>query len=110
MRIVSRILLCLLLVVFFSSAKSVAAPAKTPPPATRGKVLAVDAKAKTVTLEPGPGAPPVQCVFDDQSTIEINDKDSTVAQVKKGLYIRSLRLDSSTPPVVQDLDLTSKGD
>ncbi len=88
----------------------VAAPAKKVPPATRGKVVAVDAKAKTVTLEPGPGAPPVQCVFDDQSTVEINDKDAKLGQVKAGLYVRSLRLDSSTPPVVQDLDLTTTGD
>jgi len=71
--------------------------------------VAVDAKAKTITLEPSPGAAPVKCVLDDQSTVEVDDKTVTLAQIKNGLWIRSIRLDSSTPPLVEDLDLTTSG-
>ncbi len=79
-------------------------------PPTRGNVAAVDIKANTISLVLYPGDAPVTCVINDQSTIEVNDKSVTLKQVRKGLWIRSARLDSSTPPVVEDLDLTSVGD
>ncbi len=82
--------------------------AKKPAP-TRGRVIAVDLAAKQLTLESSPGSAPQKCVVTDQSTIEINNKTSTLKQVKNGLWIRSMRLDSSSPPVVEDLDLTTKG-
>ena len=109
MRITCGLFLCLLLLVTVASLDAVSAATTKPPPSTRGKVLAVDAKAMTVTLEPSPGSAPVKCVFDDQSTVEINDQSATIKQIKTGLHIRSMRLDSSTPPVVEDLDLTSAG-
>ena len=107
MQITSRLFLCLLILVTIPSLDAVTAATNKPPPSTRGRVLAVDAAAKTVTLEPSPGSAPVKCVFDDQSTVEINDQSATIKQIKAGLHIRSIRLDSSTPPVVEDLDLTS---
>jgi hypothetical protein len=98
------LLLCLLPPGAWASAKK---DAGSP---TRGNVAAVDVKANTISLVLYPGDPPVTCVVNDQTTIEVNDKSVTLKQVRKGLWIRSVRLDSSTPPVVEDLDLTSVGD
>lgn len=82
--------------------------AKKLPPATRGKVIDVNAAAKTITLEAAPSAPPQKCVLNDLSTVEIDNQSVTIQKIKPGLWIRSMRLDSSTPPVVEDLDLTTK--
>ena len=86
---------------------AVAAAKKKAPDPTRGKIIAVDIKEQSITIEASPGADPQKCVFNDLSTIEINNKTSTPKQLKAGLWIRSFRLDSSTPPVVEDLDLTT---
>jgi hypothetical protein len=86
-----------------------AATKKPVAPITRGKIISVDLKTNMVTLEAAPGQPPQQCVLNDQSTVEVNDKTVTPKQIKTGLYIRSVRLDSSNPPVIEDIDLTNKG-
>jgi hypothetical protein len=110
MTFTTRSLLCLLLLSGILTVEASAAPAKKLPPSTRGSVLSVDLAAKTVTLEAAPGAAPQKCLFNDFSTVEINNKNATFKQVKAGLWIRSVRLDSSTPPVVEDLDLiTARG-
>jgi len=92
-------------------AEAAAATAKkTLPPSTRGSVLSVDLTGKTVTIEAAPGAAPQKCALNDFSTFEINNKNVTIKELKAGLWIRSVRLDSSTPPVVEDLDLiTARG-
>lgn len=60
-----------------------------------------------VTAQLTPKGKPISFTFNDQSTIEINGKSATVRQLKAGLWVRSIQLDSSSPPVVEDLDLTS---
>ena len=102
-------MLCLLLLSGILTVEA-AAPVKKLPPSTRGSVLSVDPASKTLTIEAAPGAPPQKCVLNDFSTVEINNKNVTIKEIKAGLWIRSVRLDSSTPPVVEDLDLvTARG-
>jgi len=109
MAFTTKLVLCLLLLAgIFLADVSAAAPKKTAPPSTRGKVVSVDVAGKSITIEAAPGAPPQKCAVNDFSTIEINNKTSTIKQVKSGLFIRSVRLDTSTPPVVEDLDLTTR--
>jgi hypothetical protein len=105
-----RLLLCLVLLSGILTTEALAAAAKKLPPSTRGSIQSVDLAAKTVTIEAAPGSAPQKCVLNDFSTVEINDKSATIKQIKAGLWIRSVRLDSSTPPVVEDLDLiTARG-
>ena len=111
MTFATKLLLCLVLLSgSFTADAAAAAAKKTLPPSTRGSVVSVDAAGMTVTIEAAPGAPPQKCVLNDFSTVEINNKNVTIKQIKSGLWIRSVRLDSSTPPVVEDLDLiTARG-
>jgi hypothetical protein len=111
MTFATRLLLWLVLLSGIFTANAAAAAAKkTSPPATRGTVVSVDPAGKTVTIEAAPGAAPQKCVLNDFSTVEINNKSVTIKQIKAGLWIRSVRLDSSSPPVVEDLDLiTARG-
>jgi hypothetical protein len=96
-----RLLLCLVLLSGILTTEALAAAAKKLPPSTRGSIQSVEA---------APGSAPQKCVLNDFSTVEINDKSATIKQIKAGLWIRSVRLDSSTPPVVEDLDLiTARG-
>ncbi len=99
-----------LLLVFSVLTLAASAATKTPPPPTRGKITNVDQSSMTVTAQLTPGAKPITFTVNDQSTIEINDKSSTIKQLKPGLFIRSIRLDSGSPPSVEDLDLTSASD
>ena len=110
MTFTTRHLLCWVLLFGILTAEASAAPAKKLPPSTRGSIVSVDVAGKTVTIEAAPGSAPQKCVWNDFSTVEINDKSATLKQIKTGLWIRSVRLDSSTPPVVEDLDLiTARG-
>jgi hypothetical protein len=104
MTFTTRLLLCLALISGIITAQA-AAPAKKLPPSTRGSIVSVDLSDNSVTIEAAPGAPPQKCVLNDFSTVEINDKNVTIKQIKAGLWIRSVRLDSSSPPVIEDLDL-----
>jgi hypothetical protein len=107
--ILTRVVFCALLLSATLGLNAHGAAKKAPPP-TRGKIISVDAKSNTIVIEAAPGAPQQTCVLNDQSTVEVNNKSVTPKQLKAGLYIRSVRLDSSTPPVVEDLDLTTTGD
>jgi predicted PilT family ATPase len=61
----------------------------------------------TVTAQLEKGAKPIAFSIDSQSSVEIDDKPATIKQIRTGLWVRSIRLSYGTPPVVEDLDLTS---
>jgi hypothetical protein len=110
MTFTTRLLLCLVLISAMTTAAAAAPAAKKLPPSTRGSIQSVDLAGKTVTIEAAPGSAPQKCLLNDFSTVEINNKNVTIKEIKAGLWIRSVRLDSSSPPVVEDLDLiTARG-
>ncbi len=105
MRMMAKLVFLLLI---FSGVSAIGDAAKKLPPSTRGKITNVDLSALTVTAQLESGAAPVAFTFNDRSTIEINGRSATVKQIQVGFVVRSIRLSSDTPPIVEDLDLAGK--
>jgi hypothetical protein len=100
--------LCLFILPVVLISDGMAAKAKwTPPPPTRGKIVRVDIANLSVTIQLNVKGSPHTYPLVPECTIEINGYVKKLQDLKPGLFIRSLRLDFSTPASLEDLDVVS---
>ncbi len=78
-------------------------PAKPPP--TRGKIVRVDTANLSVTIQFSIKGSSHTYPLVPQCTIELSGNEAKLKDIKPGLFIRSMRLDSGAPTSLEDLDV-----